>query len=45
MIILVSDGNLKKFEEKLVETNNKYNLIDVSFDTYNGVYIARFTVE
>ncbi|MGL5796950.1 MAG: hypothetical protein ACRCYT_01970 [Cetobacterium sp.] len=44
MIILVSDSNLKKFEEKLVETNKKYNPTDVEFDSYDGIYIARFTV-
>lgn len=44
MIIVVSDNDLKKFEEKLVETNSKYNVADVDVDNYGGVYIARFTV-
>lgn len=45
MIIVVSDNDLKKFEEKLVETNKKYDATDVDFDSYDGVYIARFTVD
>ncbi|MGL5717352.1 MAG: hypothetical protein ACRCXX_09790 [Cetobacterium sp.] len=45
MIIVVSDNDLKKFEEKLVETNKEYNATDVDFDNYGGVYIARFTVD
>ena len=45
MIIVVSDNNLEEFEEKLVKTNNEYNATDVNFDSYGGVYIARFTVD
>ncbi|MGL5710283.1 MAG: hypothetical protein ACRCW9_05505 [Cetobacterium sp.] len=45
MIIVVSDNDLKKFEEKLVETNKKYNPTDVDFYNYDGIYIARFTVD
>ncbi|MGL4864535.1 MAG: hypothetical protein ACRC4T_15685 [Cetobacterium sp.] len=45
MIIIVSDDDLEKFEEKLVKTNNDYNAIDVDFDSCGGVRIARFTVD
>ena len=44
MIIVVSDDNLKEFEEKLVETHKKYDVEDVDIDSGYGVYIARFTV-
>ena len=44
MIVVVSDDDLEKFEEKLIKTNNDYNATDVDFDSYGGVHIARFTV-
>ncbi|MGL6169156.1 MAG: hypothetical protein ACRC0Y_12810 [Fusobacteriaceae bacterium] len=44
MIIVVSDNDLNKFEEKLVETSNKYSVSDVEVDSYNGIYMARFTI-
>ena len=44
MIIVVSDNNLENFEEKLVETNQKYDVESVEVDNEYGIYIARFTV-
>lgn len=44
MIIVVSDNNLENFEEKLVKTNQKYDVESVEVDNEYGIYIARFTV-
>ncbi|MGL5569766.1 hypothetical protein [Cetobacterium sp.] len=45
MIIVVSDNNLENFEEKLVETNQEYDVESVEVDNEYGIYIARFTLK
>lgn len=44
-IIFISDVDLKKFENKLIETANKYKVLHVKEARINGYFVAGVLVE
>lgn len=44
-ILIISSNDLKEFEQKLIDTNTNYDIVDVNENKICKTYFARVTIQ